>query len=66
MGNQKSEDRIWNKNQMKSNDMDEIKNKINLQKIKKIIKIKIIRITLYKKDKWKEACILCQKEDREK
>jgi hypothetical protein len=36
---------------MKSNDMDEIKNKINLQKIKKIMKIKIIRITLYKKDK---------------
>lgn len=31
--------------------MDEIKNKINLQKIKKIMKIKIIRITLYKKDK---------------
>jgi hypothetical protein len=35
MGNQKSEDHIWNKNQIKSNDRDEIKNKINLQKIKK-------------------------------
>jgi len=29
-GNQKSEDNIWNKNQMKSNDRDKIKNKINL------------------------------------
>jgi len=28
--NQKSKDYIWNKNQMKSNDRDEIKNKINL------------------------------------